>query len=272
MEKRSRANFISLTSSMYSLVFNGETINVSIASLVATCHLFQTKPGLLGQPNRVESGVSPDLLRVFAGAINGAAAEISAANVRDLLQLCDEFKFIELAKRVTDWQVEHPLINAGIRRELHLTLEERLESHAWMVLISDQALHRGREAAISDAEKLGAMEAEVSGLRMLLGETAASEQKAERDINLVRTAAAEQRWAHGRDICAVEEEIRRLREAIAGVGGSLGQQEGEWNAAIGDLLRKAKEERHKVSGLRMVLGNLEGKHEQLQAAFARQAD
>jgi hypothetical protein len=69
---------------MYSLVLNGESISVSIFSLIAKCRLFQTKPELLGKPYRVESVVSSDSLRVFVGALGGAAAEISEVNVRDL--------------------------------------------------------------------------------------------------------------------------------------------------------------------------------------------
>jgi hypothetical protein len=67
---------------MYSLVLNGEPISVSIASLFVNCHLFRTKSDLLKTPYNVESGVSSDSLRVFAGAIGGAAVEISNANVR----------------------------------------------------------------------------------------------------------------------------------------------------------------------------------------------
>jgi hypothetical protein len=85
---------------MYSLVLNGEPISVSKASLFTHCHLFQTKPELLTNPYRVESRVSSDSLRIFIGALGGEAAEINDANVRDLSQLCDEFKFMELAKTV----------------------------------------------------------------------------------------------------------------------------------------------------------------------------
>jgi hypothetical protein len=87
---------------MYSLVLDGEPISVSIASLLAKYRLFQTKPKLLGESYRVESRVSPDSLRVFIGVIGGAVAEISDENVRDLSQLCEEFKFIKLANTVGD--------------------------------------------------------------------------------------------------------------------------------------------------------------------------
>jgi hypothetical protein len=198
---------------MYSLLLNGEAIGVSIVSLVTKCRPFQTKPELLSKPYRAESAVSSDSLRVFVRAISGAAAEISDANVRDQSQLCYEFNFIELAKTVGDWQMEHSLIDAGVRRELDLRpamLVERLDSQARTVLMLDQALHWQREAAIVVAEKLAAMEAEVSGLRSLLQETAASVQKAARDIDLVRASAAEQRLAHSRNIRAIEEEMRRV--------------------------------------------------------------
>jgi hypothetical protein len=201
---------------MYSLVLNDEPINVSIASLVAKCSLFQAKPKLLGEPYRVESGVSLDSLRVFVNAIGGEVTEINDANVRDLSQLCDEFKFIELAKTVADWQAGHPLIDAVIQRELDLVrtaLEQRLESHARTIVMLGQAVYRGQEAAISDAEKM-------ERLRSLLGETAASVEKAVRDIDLVRAAAVGQQLAHGRDICLVAEEMERMREAIGGCWGS----------------------------------------------------
>jgi uncharacterized coiled-coil DUF342 family protein len=216
-----------------------------------------------------------DSLREFAGAIGGEAVEISDANVRDLSQLCDEFKFIELAKTVGDWQAEHAQIDPMIRHELDLVraaLEERLESQVRTMLMLDQAVHRGWEAAMSDAEKLSAMEAEVSGLRLLLGETAASVQKAARDIDQVKAAAAEQRLAHGRDICALEEEMGRVGRAIEATGRSLGQQDGEWKAATGELQKKAAEERSQVSDLKEVLGNLEGKHEKLREIVATQGD
>jgi hypothetical protein len=195
---------------MYSLILNDEPVSVSIVSLMVKCGLFQTKPQLLSKPYRVESRVLLDSLRVFVGALGDVVPEISDANARNLSQLCDKFKFDELAKTVAEWQAEHPLIDSVTRRELDLVraaLEERLESQDRTMWILDQAVHGHREAAMRDAEKLSVMEAEVSGLRLVLGETAASAQKAARDIDLVRAAAAEQRLAHDHDIRACEDEI-----------------------------------------------------------------
>jgi hypothetical protein len=117
-----------------------------------------------------------------------------------------------------------------------------------------QSLDRGRDAAVSDAKKLTAMEPEVSGLRSLLGRTDASGQKAARGIDLVRVAVAEQRLARGRNICALKGETGKVREAMVGIGRSLGQRESH------------------VSGLKEVLGNLEGNHERLQGTATRQSD
>jgi hypothetical protein len=35
-------------------------------------------------------------------------------------QLCEEFKWVQLAKRVEDWEAERPTIDPVIRRELDL--------------------------------------------------------------------------------------------------------------------------------------------------------
>jgi hypothetical protein len=205
------------------------------------------------------------------GAIGGAVAEISDAKVRDLSQLCEEFKFIEHAKTVGNWQAEQPVIRGKLDL-VRTALEERFGWQARTMLMLDQALHQEREAAMGDAEKLSAMEAEVSGLRSLLRETAAPVQKAARDIDLSRAAAAEQRLVYGREIWALEEEMGTAREVIAAIGRSLGQREGEWKAAIGGLHRKATQERRAVSSLEEVLGCLDGKHKRLRETVARQGD
>jgi uncharacterized coiled-coil DUF342 family protein len=105
------------------------------------------------------------------------------------------------------------------------------------MLMLDQVFHRGREAAMSDAEKRSAMGAEVSRLRSVPRETAASVQKAARVIDLVRAAAAEPRAADGRNICALEDEIGRVREAIAAMKRSLREQESHRGRAKGGETR-----------------------------------
>jgi septal ring factor EnvC (AmiA/AmiB activator) len=122
------------------------------------------------------------------------------------------------------------------------------------------------------AEKLSAMELDVSGLRSLVGETAASGQKAARDIDAVKAAVIEQRLAHGRAICTVEEEMGSVREAVGVIERSQRQQEDKWKAAIGDLHKKAEGKRGEVSALTEVLRNLEGKHEKLRETVTRQGD
>jgi hypothetical protein len=78
-------------------------------------------------------------------------------------------------------------------------LDEQLGSQDGAILMLDKALHRGREAAVSDAARLAGMEAEVSVLGSLVGEAAP-------DPDMVRAAAAEQRLVHIQEICHVEEE------------------------------------------------------------------
>jgi hypothetical protein len=64
----------------------------------------------------------------------------------------------------------------------------------------------------------------------------------------------------------------RVGKAIEATGRSLGQQEGEWKAAIGELQKKAKHARNEVSGLQEVLANFESKHEKLREIVATQGD
>jgi hypothetical protein len=52
------------------------------------------------------------------------------------------------------------------------------------------------------------------------------------------------------------------------IGRSLGQQEGEWKAAIGDLHKKAAQERSEISGLKEVVANLEGKYQKIRQMVA----
>jgi hypothetical protein len=124
----------------------------------------------------VESRVSAHSLRIFVGALGGEAVEINEANVPDLSQLCDEIKFIKFAKMVGNWQVEHPQIDSVTRCELDLVrveLEEPRESQARTILM---------------------LEAEVSGLRSLLGGTAASVEKAARDIDQAKGLRQSSGW------------------------------------------------------------------------------
>jgi chromosome segregation ATPase len=182
---------------------------------------------------------------------------------------------MELANTLADWQAGHVVVDPVIRCELDLAraaLEERLESQARTMLMLDQALHQGREAAMSDREKLSAMEAEVPGPQSLLGETEASVQKTAQDVDLVRAAAAEQLAAHGRNIRALEDEMARVSEATADIGRSLTHHESEWKAAIGDLQKKANQGGSEVSGVKEMLGNLESKQATLREIVVRQGD
>jgi hypothetical protein len=235
---------------MCGLALSGELIIVSIGSPVTKCRLFQTNPELLGKLSRVKFGVSSDSLRIFVGAV----PKIGDAKVRNLSQLCDEFKFIKCAKTVGDWQAEHPLTAPGILHEMiWRQLRGRRDLNGKPMLRFDPALPQRQDPVMSDVEKPAATKVEVSRRRLLLAETMGSGQKAVRDIYMVRTAA-EQRLVCGCDICGVQEEMGRRGEVMADIWRSQGQQEGE------------------ASGLKEVIENLECKHEKPRQIFARQGD
>jgi hypothetical protein len=115
------------------------------------------------------------------------------------------------------------------------------------MLVLDQTLHRGREAAIRDADKLSALESELSAQRSFLEGTAAPVQKAARNIDVFRATAAEQLLTHGRGTCALEGKTGIVRAATMGIGRGT---------AIGDLRKKANQERAEDSVLKQMLGNL----------------
>jgi hypothetical protein len=102
--------------------------------------------------------------------------------------------------------------------------EERLESQVRTMLVLDQTLHRGREAAIRDADKLSALESELSAQRSLLEGTAAPVQKAAPNIDSFGATAAEQLLTHGRGTCTLEDKMGIVRAATMGIGRSLGRE------------------------------------------------
>jgi hypothetical protein len=213
---------------MYSLVLNGEPIDVSIVSLMAKCHLFQTKPGLLGEPYRVESRVSSDSLRVFVGAIAGAAAEISDANIRDLSQLCDEFKFIEFATTVGNWQAEHPLIDPVIRRELDLVraaLEERLESQTRMSLTLQDKHEKLRDTVARQGDEL----AEAHRRNEALGGRL---QQLEEETRLLRESSDGLKGQLARTEARQQSAVARVQDAIAAAGSKVNEDLGMSNETL----------------------------------------
>jgi hypothetical protein len=115
--------------------------------------------------------------------------------------------------------------------------------------------HQQREAAVSDAERLSAMAAEASGLRLLLRD---SIQKAAPDIDFVM--AAERRTAHGRDICAVEGEMGRQPDTVAEQGDERAEAR-RWNSELGGRVQRLEEEsgllRESSEGLKDQLARVE---------------
>jgi hypothetical protein len=67
------------------------------------CQTFIDHPDLLIAPYKVQSQVAVSLFEHFVHIIGGATPIITAGNASDLLLLCKEFRFVELAERVSEF-------------------------------------------------------------------------------------------------------------------------------------------------------------------------
>jgi hypothetical protein len=86
------------------LVHSSETREVQGIHLVNKCSLFRTNLTLLVQPYSIRSTVSPANFRDFAGALEDAPITITTENFCDLAQLCHEFGYEDLGRRVTEFR------------------------------------------------------------------------------------------------------------------------------------------------------------------------
>jgi hypothetical protein len=212
------------------VVLDGEAFSASIAPLPTKYRLFQENRVLLAQPNcDVQSRVSVDSFRTFVGAIGGAEPDITDGNTSDPELLSDEFKFTTLSTAVADWWAVRPS-SATDTRLITASLDERLQSHDQALCLHARKADRLHQAAIE-------------------GERA----NAARDIDL----AVEQRRALGRDVCALEGEIRVLREAIATSGAKLKEDLVSVERQAKDGLRRSQErESQALADVRDVVGRL----------------
>jgi chromosome segregation ATPase len=80
--------------------------------------------------------------------------------------------------------------------------------------------------------------------------------------------AVEHRRALVGDVWTHDGEINGLRDAVAELARRQMQEQGEWKAVIGDVHKKARHERRRVSRLKEAMGNVERERENLQEAIA----
>jgi hypothetical protein len=86
------------------LVHSSETRQVEGVHLVNKCSAFRTNLTLLAQPYSIRSAVSPASFKDFSDALEDAPITITSENFCDLTQLCQEFGYEELGRRVTEFR------------------------------------------------------------------------------------------------------------------------------------------------------------------------
>jgi hypothetical protein len=177
---------------MYSLVFQGESFSVPMVPLITNCRLFQANRRLVAQANYdVQSRVSVDAFRMFAGAIGGAEPDATDDNAMNLSLLCDEFKSTRLSTTVAHWRAAHPSQDADTRLII-ASLAERLQSQDRALCLLDRKVDRLHQAANEDER--------------------AKVMRAAKDTDV----AAEQRRALAHEMRALEGEIGGLRSFGSG--------------------------------------------------------
>jgi hypothetical protein len=177
---------------MYSLVFRGESFNIPMVPLITNCRLLQANRHLVAQANYdVQSRVSVDSFRMFAGAIGGTEPDVTDDNAMDLSLLCNEFKFTRLSTTVAHWRAARPSQDADARLII-ASLAERLQLQDRALCLFNRKVDRLHQATIEDER--------------------AKVMKAAKDTDL----AAEQRRALAHEMRALDGEIGGLRSFGSG--------------------------------------------------------
>ena len=127
-QKIETARLVGFLSSMYSMVFQGESFGVPMVPLVAHRSVFQTTPVLLTKRCHVQSRVS---FGRFVGARRGTEPAIADDTARDL-GLSSELKFTTASTAVADWRAVYPSHDADTAL-ITASLDGRLRSQARVV-------------------------------------------------------------------------------------------------------------------------------------------
>jgi hypothetical protein len=90
--------------SSVTLIHPEQTFTIPILKAMSKCSLFHNNPALTVSPYRVQSPVSLYIFREFFSAFEGNASNISDTNVTELHPLCEEFDFIELAAKLSEFR------------------------------------------------------------------------------------------------------------------------------------------------------------------------
>jgi hypothetical protein len=79
-------------------------LQVPAPLLISKCDLFGDDPGLADFPYHLKSRVSASDLRAFVSALEGTAVKVTHDNFRGLSQLCEEFRFRDLAAQFSHFR------------------------------------------------------------------------------------------------------------------------------------------------------------------------
>jgi hypothetical protein len=84
-------------------VLGDEMFWVQRVNLLVNCHKFLEHPDLLLAPYKIRSAVAVASLKQFVQVIEGSEPHITRSNASDLSVLCEEFGFVELAERMSEF-------------------------------------------------------------------------------------------------------------------------------------------------------------------------
>jgi hypothetical protein len=154
---------------------------------------------LLGSPYRVRSAIGEEALRPFLAAVDGAAPELTTANVNDLFLLCEEFGFAALLSQISEFRLRHAIVDDEARKCVC-----RFEEQNWR---NDRALCVLRKE-VSDLR--------AAHLRLASdnGQLVETNRTLEISLRLLQKEVADLREADAREIAAMTAQFARENRAL----------------------------------------------------------
>jgi hypothetical protein len=182
------------------LVHPHETFQVLARLLVLKCDLFTDDPTLASSPYTLKSRISLDDFREFVSALEGTTATITNNNFKGLSQLCEEFRFRDLAAQLSDFRnsgnFKEPSTMEDSEARMRLSaLEERMEDR-------DREIEQLRCDLLRQSRAHESVEKEVRAEAESAGRQA---REAQNDVGKVRSEVEA--------LCETLKEMRELAES-----------------------------------------------------------
>jgi hypothetical protein len=192
------------------LVHPRETINISVRTLIRTCDLFGDDPALTASPYHVTSQVSLSVFREFVSVLEGADVTIKNNNFRSLSQLCDEFRFRELAAQLSRFRESGDFNEDAVRLS---ELEQRMDQRDLEIEVLRQRVAQLEADGVrpDDQMRLSAVEEQM--------------QQREQEIEVLQGGLSRQLDAHESAEKRVQAEVGKVRREIEGVRDMLREAE-----------------------------------------------